>query len=45
MRNSDIISLADVVYNSQNADGLTLNLLVAIKDVSIHIIPFKIGIL
>ncbi|XP_054711745.1 meiosis-specific with OB domain-containing protein-like [Uloborus diversus] len=30
---SDLLSLADVVYNSQNADGLSVNLLVAIKNI------------
>ncbi|KAG8187557.1 hypothetical protein JTE90_008443 [Oedothorax gibbosus] len=30
---TEILSLADVVYNSQNAEGLTVNLLVAIKEI------------
>lgn len=32
---SSLLSLADIIYNCQNADGLNLNMLVAIKDVSI----------
>lgn len=33
---SNLISLADVIYNCQNnTDGLNINLLVAVKDVSI----------
>ena len=36
----NFISLADVIYNCQNADGLNINLLVAIKDVSMFLLIF-----
>lgn len=43
-RSSEILNLVDIIYNSQNAEGLSVNLLVAVRGVRIfNILSFKLS--